>query len=172
MLAKKPSYVSPATWARRVVTQVAAGASPAVSRATLETARRIDALSSSIKRNLDALEAPKHVYRWVAWAPKKGPRRLHTPAQERAELVQHLRRTFERGEEDGWFLERELGAALRVWMEAVQKARERGGLMPSADQIPADRYMEAITTSASQPRRAQSAKHRALAKQIAEKLEG
>jgi len=165
-LAKKPStYVSPAAWAREVVAQVAAGKPPDLSKETLETARRIDALSPTIKRDLDALETPKHVYRWVAWAPAKGPRRLHTPAHERAELVQHLRRTFERGDEDGWFLERELGAARRAWMEAVQAARKRGGIMPSADQIPAERYMEAITASASRPRR-EPAELRELAKQL------
>ena len=169
--AKKPSaYVSPAARAREIMAQVAAGKPPDLSVTTLEVARRIDALSPTIKRNLDALETPKHVYRWVAWAPAKGPKRLYPPAQERAELVLHLRRTFERGDEDGWFLERELGAALRAWMEAVQAARKREGIMPSADQIPAERYMEAMMASASRPRREPGAKQRALAKQIARKI--
>lgn len=165
--AKKPSaYVR----ARELLAQVAAGERPDVSETTLENARRIDALSWGIKRDLDALEAPKHVYRWVARAPAKGPTRVYTPTHARAELVLHLRRTFERGDEDGWFLERELGAAMRVWMDAVQAARSRGLIMPAADQIPPERYMEAIVASASRPRREPGAKQRAMAKQIARKI--
>lgn len=152
-VAKKPSaYVSPAVWARELLAQVAAGERPDVSDKTLQTARRIDALSFMIKRGLDAIEAPQHVYRWVAWAPEDGPRRFHAPVRERAELVQHLRRTFERGGEDGWFLEREHNAALRAWMDAVEPARKRGLVPPRADQIPAERYMEAIVASANRPR--------------------
>ena len=90
--------------------------------------------------------------------------------QERADLVLHLRRTFERGDEDGWFLERELGAALRVWMDEVQAARKRSGIMPAATDIPPERYMAAIVASAERPRAETSAKQRALAKQIARKL--
>jgi hypothetical protein len=169
--AKKPSaYVSPAAWAREIMAQVANGKPPDLSKTTLDVARRIDALPPLIKRDLDALEAPKHVYRWVAWAPANGPRRFYAPAKERADLVLHLRRTFERGDEDGWFLERELGAALRVWMEEVQAARKRGGIPPSADQIPPERYVEAIAASADRPPRAPGAKQRALAKQIARKI--
>jgi hypothetical protein len=123
-----------------------------------------------VKKDLDAIEAPQHVYRWVAWAPAKGPRRLYTPVRERVELVQHLRQTFERGSEDGWFLEREHSAALRVWMDACAVARKRGGIMPAADEIPAERYMEAILASAERPRRESGAELRQLAKQIAQKL--
>lgn len=166
---KKP-YRSPAAWAREIMAQVAAGKPPDLSETTLEVARRIDALRTMIKRDLDALEAPKHVYRWVAWAPEDGPTRLRTPAQERSELVQHLRRTFERGDEDGWFSEPELSAAQRVWLAEVEAARKRGGIMPAADQIPPERYMEAITASASRPQRRSAANQRALAKQIARKI--
>lgn len=166
---KKP-YVSPAIWARQIMAQVAAGTCPDLPKTTLETARRIDALAWYIKTKLDALEAPKHIYRWVASAPKKGPSRLRQPTLDRAELVHHLRHTFERGNADGWFLERELGAALHTWMVAVQAARKRGGFLPPADQIPAQSYMEAIVASATRPRREHSAKHRAVAKQIARKI--
>jgi len=169
--AKKPSaYVSPAARAREIMAQVAAGKSPDLSETTLENARRIDALSWGIKTDLDALEAPKHVYRWVARAPANGPRRVYTPTHARAELVLHLRRSFERGDEDGWFLERELGAALRAWMVEVQAARKRGGIFPRADQIPPERYMEAIVASASRSLPEPGAKQRALAKQIARKI--
>ena len=81
---KKPAsaYVSPAVWARELVAQVAAGKPPNVSKQTVKTAQRIDALSFMVKGDLDAMEAPKHIYRWVAWAPAKGPTRLYRPTQD------------------------------------------------------------------------------------------
>lgn len=169
--APKPSsaYVSPALWARRIMAKVAAGERPDISANTLKTARRIDALSVMVKGDLDAFEAPLHVYRWVAWAPPKGPRRVKIPVHERLELVQHLRRTFERGSADGWFLEREHSAAFRVWMDACAAARKRGGIMPAADQIPAESYQEAIVASADRTRRP-GAELREQAKQIARQL--
>jgi hypothetical protein len=168
------TYVSPAAWAREVVTRVHLGKDPQVSKKSVHTAKRIHGLMSTLRTELEAQRAPLHVFRWVAWARK----RSLTDQRRRADLVLHLRRTFERPA-DGWFLEREHQAAFDVWMRAIEEARNGGLLQPRVDQIPAERYAEALAAAETASARAPSplakalgdeATLRALARKIAEQL--
>jgi hypothetical protein len=172
-----PTYVSPAAWAREIEARLRAGAPVLVSKKTLHTARRIHRLATSITLDLEAVEAPLHVFRWVAWAPKNAITKSNiTKLRQRADLVLHLRRTFER-QEGGWFLEREHAAAFDVWMRAIEEARKQGRLHPRAGDVPLERYAEAIVAVSSQRRRrapaaslANEAELRALARRIAQQL--
>jgi signal transduction histidine kinase len=130
-------------WAREITDRARRGGGPPISKKTLHTAERIRRLGFSVVTDLEAQKAPHHVFRWVAWARKGGP----AEQRLRADLVLHLRRTFERAE-DGWFVEREHQAAYRVWMDARAEVAKRGLIMPRADEVSAERYAEAITATA------------------------
>jgi hypothetical protein len=141
------TYVSPNVWARELVTRAASGEGAQIARKTLQTARRIERLPWAVKLDLDAIKAPMHVYRWVAWSPTSATTSFDTMSRMRAALVQHLRRTFQRNG-DGWFVEREHSAAFAVWKEAMDDASKRGLMRPWPDRVPSQRYLEAIAASA------------------------
>lgn len=148
MAAPAPIYVSPAAWARELDARARRGELPQVSKKSLHTARRIRRLPGSVILDLEAQEAPLHVFRWVAWTPQSNI----TEQRRRADLVLHLRRNFERAE-DGWFREHEHKAAFDVWMGAIEQAGKRGLIYPRPEQVPAERYAEAIVAAAARPRR-------------------
>lgn len=102
-----------------------------------------------VARQLRDEDAPWHVIRWVAWAPDTAQQSL------RVRLILHLRHHIER-KRDGWHQDRERAAALRVLDEARAEARRVEAPCPQPDDIPADRYAEAIESAAQQaprPRR-------------------
>jgi hypothetical protein len=130
-------------WAQEITDRARRGEKQSASKKTLHTAERIRRLGFSVIADLEAQKAPRHVFRWVAWARKGSP----AEQRLRADLVLHLRRIFERAE-DGWFVEREHEAAFRVWMAARQEVRKSGREMPRAEEVPAERYAAAITAAA------------------------
>jgi hypothetical protein len=127
-------YVSPLQWAREVLSSGGEQNFPGKVRAA---AVHIVQLSAMISADLEAEEAPVHVFRWVAWA--KGA----TAQRRRADLVLHLRRALERAR-NGWLEERHLTAALAMWDAATEGARSRGLIAPRPEGLPVEQYREAI----------------------------
>jgi hypothetical protein len=121
-------------WARDVLVKAGTGKVPGKLRSV---ALRMVKLSPIVVLDLNAEEAPIHVFRWVSWA--KGP----AAQRRRTDLAVHLRRTIER-RRNGWLEERHLTAALAVWEAAVADARARGLVTPRPDAVPAGRYQKAI----------------------------
>ena len=89
-------------------------------------ATRLVRMSPMVVLNLQAEEAPLHVFRWVSEAHGAAEQRRRT------DLAVHLRRSMER-RRNGWLEERHLTAALAVWDEAVMAARSKGLISPRPD---------------------------------------
>jgi hypothetical protein len=127
-------YVSPMRWAREVLSPEATQIFPGKVRAI---AQHIIQLSVMVVADLEAEEAPIHVFRWVAWASGA------TAQRRRTDLVLHLRRALERSR-NGWLEERHLTAALAVWESAIQSTRLRGLIAPRPEGVPIERYRDAV----------------------------
>jgi hypothetical protein len=121
-------------WARDVVSAASAEKVPGKVRAV---ARRMMKLSPIVVLDLEAEEAPLHVFRWVSWAKGASAQRRRT------DLAVYLRRTIER-RRNGWLEERHLTAALTVWDAATAEARVRGVIAPRPQAVSITRYEEAI----------------------------
>jgi hypothetical protein len=148
-------YFSPVLWAHGVVDGVrkarltnSSKLSEAPSVATIATAKRILTLPAVSQKDLLDAKAPKHVFRWVAWAPREG---RAAAQRQRADLVLHLHNTFNRTKL-GWFLEYEAKAALDVWMRECAMARTEGRAQPRAHEISPDLYEAAIRSAKTRPR--------------------
>lgn len=146
-MAKRP-YKSPVAHAREILAKLQAEGPGSVSRRAAAAARRIaNRLEPLVARDLEAVQAPYRVARWVAWA--KG----HAGRRQRADLAIHLRHTIKTSQ-GGWPEETQLQVALGVWQEAIDKARRRGVPQPRAEDVAAAKYEAAIRAVTRSARRA------------------
>ncbi|APR88230.1 hypothetical protein A7982_13579 [Minicystis rosea] len=134
-------YVSPMMRARAINS----GLEKNASEKEREVAARMVRLPAMVLLDLERAEAPKFVFRWVAWAAN------HTMQRRRTDLVLYLRRSIER-RLNGWFEERHLTAAMAALEAARDEARRRGGIMPAVDQIPVEVYRAAVEGAAKNKR--------------------
>jgi hypothetical protein len=143
-------YASSVIWAREFLDKCRRDPARKPSeKQTRCTAARIHRLGAGVQIDLTKAEAPFHVFRWVAWSPRKGGLAAQ---RQRADIVLHLRRTFHRRQE-GWFLEVECAAALGVWMAAIAEARSHGRMPPRVDEVAPELYEAAVREARTKPRR-------------------
>lgn len=130
-------YVSPVDRAREVLARAQADRS-SVTRRELSTAIRIaKVLEPVCALDLVRVQAPFLIFRWVAWGDGSTARR------KRTDLVLYLRRSIHTSQ-GGWFVERQLRAALDVWERAVDDARRRGLVQPRPENLPLSLFEDAI----------------------------
>ena len=135
-------YVSPA---KRAALRLSEGGEQKEPYLRVRVARRIRKLSPIVVLDLEAAEAPMHVFRWVSDGPSL------TEHRRRTDLALHLRRTIER-RRNGWISDAQLSAALAVWDEAIAEARARGLISPRPDAIAPERFGAAIAAARKAPR--------------------
>jgi hypothetical protein len=139
-------YVSPVEKAREIVAYLRSGEGRSggghakISRSVASSSRRIAKMAQmaqTVIDDLESVEAPLMVIRWVAWGDDP------TECRRRADLVLYLRTILDTAR-GGWPREPHLQAALDLWQRAVAEAIQRGLMQPAPDDLPAVLYRDAL----------------------------
>ena len=140
-------YVSPYEIAKERLAEQRTETGVACSSKSLETAARIVGLEVVSRQDLEQVEAPHRVFRWVVWGDE-----TMTARKKRTELVLHLRKVFPTPH-GGWLDEPELTAAWNYWQSEIAAMRRRGLMQPWAEDLPLEGYQQAIAAVRRAPRR-------------------